>query len=75
MTEKLRFITGVLVLPQRNPVLAKEIATLDHLTGRVSLGIGVGWLAEGFDAIGVPSLARQACGRIRCGDAHSLGRR
>ena len=60
VTEKLRFITGVLVLPQRNPVvLAKEIATLDHLTeGRVSLGIGVGWLAEEFDAIGVPFARR-----------------
>ena len=60
VTEKLRFITGVLVLPQRNPVvLAKEIATLDHLSGgRVSLGIGVGWLEEEFDALGVPFARR-----------------
>jgi len=52
----LRLGTCILILPQRNPlVLAKEIATLDHLTnGRVELGIGVGWLKEEFDALGVP---------------------
>ena len=55
-TSTLRFITGVLVLPQRNPVvLAKEVATLDHMSGgRLSLGIGVGWLEEEFSALGVP---------------------
>ena len=48
--------TCILVLPQRNPViLAKELSTLDVLTeGRVELGIGVGWMKEEFDAIGVP---------------------
>ncbi len=52
----LRLGTCILILPQRNPlVLAKEIATLDHLSGgRVELGIGVGWLREEFDALGVP---------------------
>ena len=52
----LRLGTCILILPQRNPlVLAKELATLDHLSGgRVELGIGVGWLEEEFDAIGVP---------------------
>lgn len=52
----LRLGTCILILPQRNPlVLAKEIATLDRLSGgRVELGIGVGWLQEEFDAIGVP---------------------
>ena len=48
--------TCILIVPQRNPlVLAKELATLDHLSaGRVELGIGVGWMKEEFDAIGVP---------------------
>jgi probable F420-dependent oxidoreductase len=55
-TEHLRLATGILILPQRNPVvLAKEVATLDHLSGgRVDLGVGVGWLREEFDALGVP---------------------
>lgn len=55
-TTTLRLATGILILPQRNPVvLAKELATLDHLSGgRVELGIGVGWLEEEFDALGVP---------------------
>lgn len=55
-TERLRIGTGILILPQRNPVvLAKEAATIDHLTGgRLMLGIGVGWLEEEFDALGVP---------------------
>lgn len=46
--------TGILVLPQRNPVvLAKEVATLDVMTaGRARLGVGIGWLEEEFDAIG-----------------------
>jgi probable F420-dependent oxidoreductase len=52
----LRLGTCILILPQRNPlVLAKELATLDHLSGgRVELGIGVGWMQEEFDALGVP---------------------
>lgn len=55
-TSTINLATGILILPQRNPVvLAKELATLDHLSqGRMLLGIGVGWLEEEFDAIGVP---------------------
>lgn len=55
-TSTIRLGTGILILPQRNPVtLAKEVATLDRLSkGRVELGVGVGWLAEEFEAIGVP---------------------
>ena len=42
-------------------VTAKEIATLDHLSGgRVTLGVGVGWLAEEFAALGVPFKERGA---------------
>jgi probable F420-dependent oxidoreductase len=53
-TTSLKVATGILVLPQRNPVVtAKEIATLDALSGgRVLLGVGVGWLREEFDALG-----------------------
>jgi len=55
-TTRLRFMTAVMILPQRNPlVLAKEIATLDYLSGgRIELGIGVGWLKEEFEALGIP---------------------
>jgi len=62
LTSRLKLITGVLVLPQRNPlVLAKHLATIDHLTGgRLELGIGVGWLREEFEALGVPFERRGA---------------
>lgn len=62
VTERIRLATGILILPQRNPViLAKEVATLDLLSGgRVLLGIGVGWLAEEFAALGVPFEGRGA---------------
>ena len=53
-TSTLRFVTSVLILPHRNPVLAaKMIATIDVLSqGRVTLGVGVGWLREEFAALG-----------------------
>lgn len=56
LTSTVRLATGILILPQRNPVvLAKECATIDVLSnGRLILGVGIGWLAEEFDAIGVP---------------------
>ena len=52
----MRLGTCILIVPQRNPlVLAKELATLDQLSGgRVELGLGVGWMQEEFDALGVP---------------------
>lgn len=54
-TERLRLATGIVILPQRNPMtLAKEAATLDVLSeGRFTLGVGIGWLAEEFAAMGV----------------------
>ncbi len=56
VTSRIRQLTGVVILPQRKPlVLAKETATLDFMTGgRLELGIGIGWLREEFEAIGVP---------------------
>ena len=59
---RMRLGTCILIVPQRNPlVLAKELATLDVLSGgRVELGIGVGWLKEEFDALGVPWARRGA---------------
>jgi probable F420-dependent oxidoreductase len=61
-TSRIRLCTGILILPQRNPViLAKEVATLDVLSGgRVTLGVGVGWLQEEFQILGVPFEERAA---------------
>ena len=59
-TEKINLATGILIMPQRNPVVAaKQIATMDFMTGgRVLLGIGVGWMEEEFAAIKAPFEAR-----------------
>jgi probable F420-dependent oxidoreductase len=55
-TSTLKLATGVLILPQHHPlVLAKAIASLDHLSGgRVLAGFGVGYLQPEFQALGVP---------------------
>lgn len=54
ITERIGLGTGVLVLPQRQPALvARQVATLDTLTGgRVRLGLGVGWQASEYEALG-----------------------
>jgi probable F420-dependent oxidoreductase len=56
VTTTVKVATGILIVPQRNPlVLAKECATLDQLSGgRFVLGVGAGWLREEFEALGVP---------------------
>jgi probable F420-dependent oxidoreductase len=56
VTERLRLGTTVLILGYRPPVLtAKAIATLDHLSeGRVIFGVGVGWMREEFEVLGMP---------------------
>jgi probable F420-dependent oxidoreductase len=56
VTSKIRLATGICLVPEHNPlVLAKIVATLDFLSGgRVLLGVGIGWLEEEFQAIGVP---------------------
>src|SRR5256885_474311 len=55
-TRALRLITSVMILPHRNPVVtAKMLATIDVLSrGRVTVGVGVGWLREEFEALGAP---------------------
>jgi probable F420-dependent oxidoreductase len=62
VTQRIRLGTGILILPQRNPlVTAKAVATLDAMSGgRVLLGVGVGWLEEEFVALGVPFERRGA---------------
>jgi probable F420-dependent oxidoreductase len=59
-THSIRLATGVLLLPEHNPVaLAKRAASLDVLCGgRLRLGIGVGWSREEFDALGIPFAGR-----------------
>jgi len=55
-TTRIRLGTGIIILPQRNPVvLAKELASTDVLCGgRLIFGIGVGYLRPEFEAIGAP---------------------
>jgi probable F420-dependent oxidoreductase len=62
LTKNLKLGTGILILPQRHPVyVAKEMATLDVLSGgRALLGIGIGWLEEEFEVVGVPFKERAA---------------
>jgi probable F420-dependent oxidoreductase len=54
LTKDLRFVLSVMVVPHRPAVLtAKLLSTIDYLSkGRLTLGIGVGWCREEFEAIG-----------------------
>ena len=55
-TSRIRLVTSVIIVPHRNPlVAAKALATLDVLSGgRLVVGIGVGWMREEFEALGLP---------------------
>ena len=53
ISKKLRLVSSIMVLPHRNPVVtAKMLATVDVLSkGRVTVGVGVGWMREEFEAL------------------------
>jgi len=61
-TNRVRLATGIVILPQRNPVvLAKQVASLDVLSrGRFELGIGVGYVEPEMRAVGTPMAGRGA---------------
>ena len=56
VTRRVRFLTGIYVLPMRNPFnVAKAVGTAAVLSGdRVTLGVGVGWMREEFALLGQP---------------------
>src|SRR5258708_10675876 len=59
-TKRLRIASGIIILPQRNPVLlAKKLASVDVVSGgRLIIGVGAGWLEPEFKAVGVPMRGR-----------------
>jgi probable F420-dependent oxidoreductase len=61
VTEKIRLLPSVMVVPHRPAILAaKTLASIDVLSkGRLTVGIGVGWLAEEMAALGAPPYARR----------------
>lgn len=63
-TERARIGASVFILGHRNPiVMAKMLTTIDTLSnGRLTCGVGVGWWAEEFAALGVPFKARGRLG-------------
>jgi len=60
-SRRLRLVTSVMIVPYRNPVVtAKALATIDVLSnGRLTVGVGVGWLREEFEALAAPDFDRR----------------
>jgi probable F420-dependent oxidoreductase len=81
-TSRIRLGTGIILVPQRNPLYtAKSVSTLDVLSGgRLDFGIGVGWTREEYEALGVPFEGRGKRGdeyvalmkRLWCDDVASF---
>ena len=65
VTTRIRLATGVCLVPEYNPLLlAKLAASVDYVSGgRFVFGVGVGWLKEEFEALGIPWERRAARGR------------
>ena len=61
ITQRIRLVTSVMIVPYRNPLLAaKMLATLDVLSnGRLTVGVGVGWMQEEFEALQAPPFAER----------------
>lgn len=61
ITSNIRLVPSVMIVPYRNPLLAAKIlATLDVLSrGRLTLGVGVGWMEEEFEALDAPPFAER----------------
>ena len=64
VTEKIRLLTSVLVLPHRAPILtAKMLATADVLSkGRLTVGVGIGWMAEEIRVLDAMPFSKRAAG-------------
>jgi probable F420-dependent oxidoreductase len=81
VTRRLRVVFAVVLMPLHHPIqLAKSVATVDCLTGgRLTLGVGLGWVKADFDAMGIPFSERaartedylKACKALWSGDTHS----
>lgn len=61
ITETVRLVNSVMILPHRNPLAtAKMLATIDVLSkGRLTVGVGVGWMREEFEALSAPDFDKR----------------
>ena len=71
ITTSQRLVTSVMILPHRNPLAtAKILATIDVLSkGRVTVGVGVGWMREEFEALDAPAFDQRGVEHLAEGKA------